>query len=368
MKVMAKLKLALCIGLGCAVIVGSFFWINNDRPKSSDKTIPNTIKDITRPDTSGPFGRVSTKSLLTRPVSKEEESISGIASDKPSIDIDLPEPYTDKAIRMILLKASAMKIWRTQDEAMETWPEYAEIKEELSNELSQGIDLAHTPNQSLVKIALELRKQFWQAGGELSQDSYRHIYKARILLELARSRNPEDLTIMDELAQTMMSADLRRKYEKDGKTTVPNEELDKTLLKIRSSQFTILKKEIDHERSPAIEDFIRTFDLAVLQSRYQKESVKKTVAWLQREASRGGWTGYNVMLSKFHDSVSRGEEYVCNIYVPTKPRIPYDFRYSRRLPSFKWPVAEERGLILWGHDGTEIPFEIVLVEEDKLSE
>ncbi len=367
-KATTKLKLALCIALGCAALVGLYLSSSRDCSKSPNLAAPNRITDTFRSDASRPPSWVETKPFDPHVSQKETEPTNVSVSDKASSYIDLPELYTDKAIKMMLLKASAMKTWRTQDYTMGTWPEYADIEDELSNELSRSIDLAHTPNQELITTALDLRKQFWQAGGGLSQDSYQHIYKARLLLELAYSRNPEDLRVTDELAQTMMSADLRRKHEKDGNRMVSNEELDRTILEIRSSQFTTLKKEIDHGRPPVIEDFIRLYDLAVLQSRYEKESVKHTVEWLQREASRGGWTGYNAILARFYDSVSKGEEFDCNIYTATAPSIPDDFRYSRRLPSFKWPVAEERGRILWGHDGTKIPFKMVFVEQDQLFE
>jgi hypothetical protein len=298
----------------------------------------------------GALGTVDSAASEGRGTSTPDD-VSELASGELDLSVDLPKPYSDQEIRKTVSTALTARIWKTQDEAMSAWPRYSEVREQLTEELSQNMDLQNASGKNLVRRALEFRRKFWQAGGGFSRDSYRDAYMARILLELAHTRNPENLNITDELVQTIQSAHPLATIDKATNKRARNISLEKELLRIRSEQFALIKKEIGQGRAPTINDFIRAFDLAVLQSRHDKESAKDVVEWLQREASQGGWSGYSAALEEFHKSVSAGESFTCNIYVPTRPNFPEDFRYGRRLPSFRWAVGKERGQILWGQDG-----------------
>ncbi len=264
---------------------------------------------------------------------------------------DVPRLFSsDREVNGILMRAMRIRIWTFQDSIRKTWPLYDQQKQGIIEEWSVEVDIADATAEDTLKSAQALQAQFWQAGGGYSRNSYLHIYNARSLLELARDRWPTNLSITDELVQAILSAQPRKLYAVDTDTLVIDEQLDGLILQIRSEQFTVLTVEIEQGRDPTLSDFIRVFELAVLQSRYEPENAKHSVEWLQQKASDGGWTGYNAILKKFHKSVCLGKEYSYNIYTEAKAVYPGDYRYMRRLPSFRWPVAKERGSYLWGKD------------------
>ena len=112
-----------------------------------------------------------------------------------------------------------------------------------------------------------------------------------------------------------------------------------------------------------MQDFIRVFDLVVLQSYYGDESAVPIVQWLQNEASNGGWAGFDELLSNAYASVSEGKKFTSNIYISGKPNFPADFRYGRRLPSFRWPVDQERERELWGREESSLSVTFVKMPE-----
>lgn len=266
---------------------------------------------------------------------------------------DLPPPYTETEIRRILSRASRDQIWRAQDEVMRAWPAYSEVRDQLRKELGQNMKLDAPLQTALVKAARRLRSRFWQAGGCLSATAYRHVYMARVLLEEARDLDPSNITVVDELVETIQSAHPLVMFEED-RNMVPNTEVQETLLGIRAAQFMLIKRSVEQGRDPTLQDFVQAFDLAVLQSRHDARSATRVVQWLQREAGRGRWSGYGNVLSRFLSALNEGRPFTCNIYAWTKASFPEDFRYGRRLPSFRGPDPARRGLVLWGADDSPI--------------
>ena len=109
-------------------------------------------------------------------------------------------------------------------------------------------------------------------------------------------------------------------------------------------------KQVQQGREPELSDFARVFDYSVLQGRYDTQSAKEAIVWLRKQATRGGWSGYDEMLAEAQESLEKGEDYICNIYIGMNAEYPQEYRYRRRLPSFRGPNLEKRNLVLWGRD------------------
>ncbi|MFC1635265.1 hypothetical protein ACFL5Z_10530 [Planctomycetota bacterium] len=236
------------------------------------------------------------------------------------------------------------EIWRAQDEIVGIWPDYSDVREQLHKELSEKLDLSDLSDRQLLATAVALREQFWEAGGCLSKISYPYGYAARILLESAHNENPEDLTVTDELIETIQSVELAYKYGADSGQTIKNMALQDILTELRMAQFEQIKRELEEGRAPIWEDFVRVNDLAALLSRAGDfESAQEAAEWMIKEAERGGWAAYMAPLENMQRNFNEGKGFSYNISVATKVSFPEESRYGRRLPSFRGP--QKRGTI-----------------------
>ena len=278
------------------------------------------------------------------------------------VDEDLPEAVSDEHTQMIVILAQRDKIYRVQDQAMLDWPAYADARDELLEELKATMRLEELSRDELLQAGRRLRGEYWAIGGSSSKTAYKSIYKSWAILEHACASNPNDLTLSDELAQTIMSAEVFSVFEKDSNKLIPNFLAGQIMRELRQKQFDLSRQQIDEGRKPTEDDFIRAFDLAVLQAKGKPEAAKEIVEWLQDNATIGGWSGYNEMLAMFHNNLDQDKPFVTNIYIPKKTDFPSDFRYGRRLPSFKWPLPDERRPILWGIHPEEFEGTITLKE------
>jgi hypothetical protein len=129
------------------------------------------------------------------------------------------------------------EIWRAQDEILSTWFGYSDVREHLYEELLEKLDLSNLSDEQLLATAVALREKFWETGGCLSKKSYPYGYAARLLLESAHIGNPEDMTVTDELVETILSVELAWKYEEDSDEKIRNIALRETLMELRMAQF-----------------------------------------------------------------------------------------------------------------------------------
>jgi hypothetical protein len=291
----------------------------------------------------------SVVSLKGTPLQVSYTSINSkenLVSKDDILELELPG-IEDREIDMALYAAQADQICKAQDKIMHTWPPYSDIRDQLDDELLQGFDLENTQSEKLVQMALELRRKFWQGGGNFSKVSYRDGYMARILLELVHRRDPKNMAITDELVETIQSVELSWSwvYEEGSYKKVRNSELAKVLLKLRSAQFDQIKKEVEQGREPTWEDFLRTNDLVLLLGkRKDYESAQEVVKWEIQEADRGEWMSYIEQLEKSLHELSRNNVLEFNIYWAYKSSYPEEYKYARRLPSFTGPNPEKRGV------------------------
>ena len=290
-------------------------------------------------------------SSLSSPKTPLENTSSDASKVPPtSSNSDLPELYSDKEIARNLIQSSAMQTWIAQDDVMRQWPAYSDVKRQLQAELEKTFDLNNASADLILSRAREFRQKFWQGGGGSSQNSYIDIYKARVLLEQAYSLDTANMTVSDELVETIQAAHPLVTFKKGTNSKTRNVEVGEALLELRSRQFSQIKKETAGGREPTWKDFIRAVDLSVLLSYNDTELAIGVVQWLKDNADQGQWTACNQVFDRFIYNLSQGKRFNFNIYIPTKAEYPKEFRYGRRLPSFRGPNPEKRGLVLWPKD------------------
>jgi hypothetical protein len=153
------------------------------------------------------------------------------------------------------------------------------------------------------------------------------------------------MTVTDELVETIQSVELAWKYAADSDEKIKYTELRDKLIELRIAQFEQIKKELEEGRAPTWEDFVRVNDLAILLGTAAREfeSAQDVTGWLIQEAERGGWSAYMKPLENMRTNFIEGKGYNYNISVARKVDFPEEFRYGRRLPSFKGP--KKRGTV-----------------------
>jgi len=256
----------------------------------------------------------------------------GLEEDEPKMDITL---------------VGHTEVWKTQDDFIRSWPAYAQVREQLYKELLEKLDIENLSTEELVATGLALREKFWQRGGCLSKVSYSFGYAARILLEMAHYKEPENMNITDELVESILSVELGWRYSEDSEEKIRNIHYREALPELRSAQLEQIKKEIEQGRTPGWKDFVRVNDLAILLGTAKDyKCALEVVDWLILEAERGGWTAYLSPLKRMQKRYSDGEKFYYNIYVNKKIDVfPEEYRYSRRLPSFQGPARRKRGVV-----------------------
>jgi len=213
------------------------------------------------------------------------------------------------------------EIRAAQDEVRGGWPKYADLRDSLRQELEQKLNLKSCSLADLVQLGVLLREKYWDVGGDLSPTGYRYGYLARVLLESAHAREPNDLAVGDELVETIISMGIGR------------DSWD-VLGELRAAQFRQACAEVERGRQPVWADFARSVDLVNL-SRKPAERIS-VIDWLVGHAQAGGWTAYLDLL-EWMRSHATAEGLGYNIYTPSGSDYPEEFRYGPRLPSFKGP-------------------------------
>ncbi|MCX5635390.1 MAG: hypothetical protein NTW55_06105 [Planctomycetota bacterium] len=274
---------------------------------------------------------------------------------------ELPKPFDDQQIDLLINSAAAERIWKTQDEVMATWPDYSQVREQLLKELTAKTDITNLSDEKLVELAHNLLGNFWLAGGDLSRTAYRDAYMARILLEYGHQRNPDNLTITNELIEAIQAANLIVKLDKETNKTVPNGEIKKTLLDLRARQFEQIISQINSGRNPTMNDFLCGCDLAFLLQRNNTAAAKEVIQWLRDNASIGGWGRYSETMANFKNSLDKKYKFGFQVYLVPSNKYPDEYRYSRRLPTFLGP--QQRNALLRGELAGDIT-EIVTYSEN----
>jgi len=326
------------------IVVDKFVW---DVQFDVSDFVPNIPADYTQQPKSGSVT-----------VQQKQPSVEKEASLEPYLSkfekLNLPDlkglkllGLKDDEPKMNIALVGHIEIWKAQDEFIRNWPGYSKVRAQLYEELLEKLNIENLSVEELVATGLALREKFWQKGGCLSKVSYPYGYAARILLEMAHDRDPENMDITDELVESILSVELGWQYVEDSDGKIKNPCYREVLTKLRLAQFEQIKRETEQERAPAWKDFVRVNDLAILLGMADDYGpALEVVDWLIREADRSGWAAYLNPLKRMQKHYSDGEKFYYGIFVNKKIDVfPEEYRYARRLPSFQGPVREKRGVI-----------------------
>jgi hypothetical protein len=298
---------------------------------------------------------VGTSSKAPLEVLSSKNSQARLVNEDNISELELPRPFDDAELEMEIAKAKAIQVYKEQDKIMATWPDYLDVRDKLHKKLLAGINLDALSSDELVDIALDLRNKFWQAGGNLSTVSYKDVYKARILLEIAHKRNPENVSVIDELVETIQSAEVAWKYKENSKKKLANLTYQTILPELRSLQFSQIKKNVEEGHRLTWDDFVRSYELALLWGRADKSKpAQEVVAWLIPEAERAGYEVYIEQLKRLGQKLKENSVLEFNIYVSHNSNLFEEIKYRRRFPSFQGPAIGKR-LVLPVHESLSNP-------------
>jgi hypothetical protein len=242
---------------------------------------------------------------------------------RPLVELGLVSDEQTPPPPAVTLK-DVQETYAARDKVMSGWPKYADLRDSLRQELDQKLNLPSCPVDRLVQFGDLLREKYWDVGGDFSATSYRYGYMARVLLEIAHAREPNNLAVGDELAEAIMTA----------QTVLSGKDFRDALRELRDAQFRQVRAEMEKGRPPVWEDFARVGDLFILSGEPAERLA--VIDWLTAHAQAGGWTGYADLLAQMRANADRGRLFY-NIYIAAGSKYPEEFRYSGRLPSFKGP-------------------------------
>ena len=231
---------------------------------------------------------------------------------------------------------------RQQDAAMQAWPEYAKVREQLMQEISQEYpSLSHLPAKDIVGKAVELREQFWTEGGNLSATSWRSGYKAILMAEMAAEKAPTDLGVVDELVETLQSVSLVYKYDPQRGHDVRNTAVWQQIEELRQKQFDQIKQETSAGRQPDLRDYARCADLLYMVQALPPHTQRSldVLKYMQGMCRQSGWTKFESDLNFVRKVIEKqGAGYSIQVYVAQHNEFPEEYGYGRRLPSFRGPA------------------------------
>jgi hypothetical protein len=259
--------------------------------------------------------------------------------------LDLPTSLTDDDLLKTMSDMSCNQVLQHMDAFVRNYVPYAQLSDQLARELDRDLHYTTLATPDLIQNARLLRDAFWKNGGNFSSKSYIDAYKARVLLELTRQREPNNLMVTDELVETMLSTHPVWTFDNTGKK-IQNAELQKALCDLRMTQFQQIKQEVAQGRQPDFQDFARACDLTCLLGSCLEDfaAAQEVVAWQIAHAASGGWNAYLTPLHRQQQDLRQGQNYKFNIFLAAQGKYPAEFQYARRLLAFQGPDIQKRGL------------------------
>ena len=260
---------------------------------------------------------------------------------KNNIDtFDLPEVISDFDVSLIIEDLTAKEIYNEQDKNIRTYMPYEEAKIQIGKEVFEAFKIDQMSALEIVSAAKKLRDSFWIKGGNMNGAAYWDAYKSRFLLELAYKNSPNNLDIGDELVETICSVSPNWYSDKEGKRTANTADSD-VILEIRLAQFDRIKALLNKDYMLGFKDFARCSDLAQLLSMKKDFSAASDIVqWQIALASSGEWEMFDEILSSQLEKYRENKLFKFNIY--TMSDFPDEYRFCRRLPSFKGGVDPKK--------------------------
>jgi hypothetical protein len=237
--------------------------------------------------------------------------------------------------------AAAMKIWIEQDAVMQSWPQYQDVRDELRRELAASMDLDSAALAELQGEASRLQTEFWQQEGYRSAQGYRQAYKARLLMEIAHEREPGNLAVADALVDAIQTGTPISRYDAESQDMERNDRVVQELQALRAETYTQARKEVEQGRAFTWADLARAADYTQLWSAREPKKAAEAFEWALSHTSSAM---YPELRAAVLDRLGRGGPVSFGIYEKTRAKYPRDFMYSRRLPSYRGPNPDARGL------------------------
>lgn len=356
MNTKTKIK-ALCLTFIIVLIWTTLFLLQKEATKDdlSNKDANNvtdytTIKNVISSDMEllgTEKCKISSAELAVQQFSSPKER--GLPDNDIFSKLESPTPYSYVELELMTSELLANEIFCREDEITKNYPLYSKVYEDLKKELAKEISFETFTTEELVKYALYMRSKFWEHGGNMSPNSYKYAYKARILLELAYADDLRNLAIGDELVETIQLTNTRWVFaDKTTNKKLTNREFQKELLTIRLSQFNQIASETKEGQKVGWQDFVRVCDLATLLcvENRERERDEQVISWLMKQARyHREWGLYLEPLHMLEESLNDSKWFQFRVFHFTKGKYPNEYRYSRRLPSFKGPIPETRGIV-----------------------
>lgn len=351
----ARSWFVIVVAAVCVAVLLSHKFRHGDTPvdrNDADNRTPalqSTDKNSFGPGSSESESASAIVGISQTPASTAQEQSAATLGDAVTLDILLPAVTSCADVERMLAVYERDTLVRAQDRVMRTWPRYSEVREQLRDQFLSEIKADSWSTERLFEMALQLRDQFWESGGCLSPSAYMSVYRARLLLEQAHSREPENMLITDELVETIQTPWIRINVDPVSGEIVDNvadNEVTGDMLALRKEQFDQIAREMNGQYTLRWEDFVRVNDLAwLLHGTGKFEEAQTSVAWLIDNARPGGSTAYLPPLQRWRDRLTeKAPRFNYTMYMELSPSRSR-FLYNGRLPSFKGHDPQERGLI-----------------------
>lgn len=237
------------------------------------------------------------------------------------------------------------EIWQAQDQCMAQWPAFDQVRDRLTQELQEKLNIQTLSVEALVVTGISLRERFWMLNGCLSEVSYPYAYASRIVLEIAHQKAPLRTEVTDQLVESIMTYSVLWPYPPDPNRWARNPLYTELVTELRSQQFSRIKQDAVQGRMPTWKDLVRTCDLAVILGYSARfEEALEVTAWLKKQQDNAGWTDYEGRFATLQRCFTEKRKYACRLFNEADDAYPEAYRYSRRLSSFQGPGARRSGL------------------------
>jgi hypothetical protein len=255
------------------------------------------------------------------------------------VDVNAPRDN----VRLI----SHTQIWELQDKVIGAWPPFEQVQAQLRRELQDKLGIEQLGVDDLVATGIALRERFWSLAGCFSETAYPHAYAARIVMEMAHEKAPDNMAVTDQLVESIGAYTVTRTYNEDESQRVPNPVYPGLLTELRLAQFEQIKSQVAQGHIPTWKDFVRVHDLVMLLNS-NREDYKQAAAvtqWLIDQTPTAGWTYYLETLQKMEQSYLKGEGYRGGLFLRGPDVFPAEYQYARRLFSFQGPRQRAEQLL-----------------------
>lgn len=280
-----------------------------------------------------------------------DDASSGLASDDANatllqlVEDQIPSVVDQQQALSLAASSAAMQVWQEQDAVVQSWPKFEDAREDIEKNVAAEFNLDQLSVEELQAAAAQLRETFWRQEGSLAPQGYVPAYEARVLLETAHAREPQNLSVSDDLVETILTSHPMDQYNPDTKTRDPNPNVVNVLNNLRSEGYAQTRQEVEQGRAFTWADFARTSDFASLFSALDPPKASDAFEWALAQAGARIKDEYRDYFIGVLGLLRAGGGVNFGIYDVNGGSFPHDYIYCRRLPSFRGPDSAGMGLV-----------------------